>query len=41
MTSPGDMYTVCEVWGTLPLRVIGKIPYFFSSMEEEKVILKS
>jgi len=41
LTSRGPLYTVCEVWGTLPHILIRKSHIIFSLMEDEMAILKS
>ena len=41
LTSRGPLYTVCEVWGTLPHVLIRKSHIIFSLMEDEMAILKS
>ena len=40
MTSRGPLYTVCEVWGTLPHILIRKSHIIFSLMEDEMAIFK-
>jgi len=41
LTSRWYFYTVCKVWGSLPLILIRKSHIIFSLMEEEMAIFKS
>jgi len=41
LTYRSPLYTVCEVWGTLPQILIRKSHIIFSLMEDEMAILKS